>query len=281
MDRVDLHVHTLASDGAYSPSEVVREAVAKGLVAIAITDHDTTAGVDEALEAAKGTDLEVVPGIELSAELGSEEVHILGYYLDHHDQALQQKLDVLRRARHDRARKMVERLAALGMPLQWEQVAAIAADSSAFGRPHIAQALQQKGYVDSTGEAFARYIGLGGPAHVSRYKLTPVAAVEIISKAKGLSVLAHPWGQEHVLPELVEAGLVGLEAYYGGYSIEQRETLLQLAHKYNLVATGGSDFHGYAGGISTGVGDVPVPAEWVRRLSMLATNRGHEGSSHH
>lgn len=273
MSGVDLHVHTTASDGAYTPFEVVQEAVARGLTAIAITDHDTTAGIDKALEAAKGTALEVIPGIELSAEWGSEETHILGYYLDYHDGALQETLEILRQARRKRARTMVERLAGLEMPLCWDRVVEIAGESSAFGRPHIAQALRERGYVASMNEAFDRYIGLGGPAHVSRYRLTPVEAIKMITAASGLPVLAHPRGQEHILPALVEAGLVGLEAYYPSYAIEEREALVQLAKKYDLIATGGTDFHGHERFVTVGLGEVWVPLESVERLCALAMNR--------
>lgn len=273
MGSVDLHIHTTASDGTFTPAEIAREAGARGLVAIAITDHDTTAGLDEALEAAKATALKIVPGIELSAELGSEEVHILGYYLAHHDRILNDKLDVLRRARRDRARKMVERLRELGMPLEWDRVEEIAQGSSALGRPHVAYALEEKGYVSSFNEAFDLYIGVKRPAYVPRYKLTPVEAIAMIIAAEGLPVLAHPWGQERFLPELVEAGLVGLEAYYPSHTTEQTELLVRLSERYGLVPTGGSDFHGYGRSVGDVLGMVSVPMKSLRRLSALAMNR--------
>jgi len=273
MGGVDLHIHTTASDGAYTPSEVVQEAAARGLTAIAITDHDTVAGIDEALEAARGTALGIMPGIELSAEQDSEEIHILGYCLDHHDKALQKKLAVLGRARRERAWRMVERLAGLGAPLCWERVVEIAGQSSAFGRPHIAQALRERGYVASINEAFDRYIGLRGPAYVSRYKLTSLEAIGMITAAKGSPVLAHPRGQQPILPELVEAGLVGLEAYYPGYTLEESEALVQLAQKYKLISTGGTDFHGYGGFVTAALGEVWVPLQSIERLCALAKNR--------
>jgi predicted metal-dependent phosphoesterase TrpH len=272
MGGIDLHIHTTASDGAFTPSQLVDGAVARGLTAIAITDHDTTTGIDEALEAARGTALEVIPGVELSSESDSEEIHILGYYLDHRDGTLQKKLEVLCQARYRRARVMVERLAGFGMPLRWERVAEIAGEGAAFGRPHIARALLEKGYVASIGEAFQRYIGLEGPAYVARYKLTPVEAVQMITAAKGLPVLAHPRGQGHVLSELVEVGLVGLEAYYPSYTIGDREALVRLAKEHNLIATGGTDFHGYEGFGTVAVGEMWVPAESVERLRALVMN---------
>jgi predicted metal-dependent phosphoesterase TrpH len=273
MGRVDLHIHTTASDGLLTPAEVVRVALEKGLSAIAITDHDTTDGLDEAVAAARGHELEVIPGIELSAEQGSREVHILGYYVNHRDRDLQEKLEVLGRARRERARRMVGKLASMGLPVSWERVLEIAGDSSAFGRPHVAQALQEKGYVGSINEAFYKFIGLGGPAYVARYKLTPTQALEIIRAAGGLPVLAHPWRQEDVVIKLAGCGLVGLEAYYPRYSHEEREELAKLGQRYGLLATGGTDFHGYEQNGPLSLGDVPVPADSVERLRALGKSR--------
>jgi hypothetical protein len=273
MGGVDLHIHTTASDGVLTPAEVVGVALEKGLSAIAITDHDTTDGLDEALEAARGHELEVIPGIELSAQQGSREVHILGYYVNHRDRDLQEKLEVLRRARRERARKMVGKLAGMGLPVSWERVLEIAGDSSAFGRPHVAQALQEKGYVGSINEAFYKLIGLGGPAYVARYKLSPTQALEIIRAAGGLPVVAHPWRQEDVVVRLAGCGLVGLEAYYPRYSHEEREELAKLGQQYGLIATGGTDFHGYEQNGPLSLGDVPVPADAVERLRALRKSR--------
>jgi predicted metal-dependent phosphoesterase TrpH len=271
MGRVDLHIHTTASDGVLSPAQVVRVALDKGLEAVAITDHDTTDGVDQAMAAARGERLEVIPGIELSAEEGPREVHVLGYYIDHQDQTLQERLAVLRRARRERAWKMVKKLETTGAPISWERVLEIAGETSAFGRPHIAQALLERGYVGSVNEAFDRYIGLRGPAYVSRYKLTPAEAVKMIADAQGLPVLAHPRGQEDVIPTLSALGLVGLEAYYPSYSEGERELLARLAASHNLITTGGSDFHGYNGGDpALSLGEVPVPLEALSRLRALA-----------
>jgi predicted metal-dependent phosphoesterase TrpH len=270
MSRVDLHIHTTASDGLLTPVEVVRTAIEKGLSAIAITDHDTTEGVEEALTAAEGTGLEVIPGVELSAEHGSGETHILGYFVDRRDTALQEMLAVLRRARRERAWKMIGKLAALGVTVSWGRVLEIAGDSSAFGRPHIAQALREKGYVDTINEAFYRYIGLDGPAYVARYKLTPTQAVEIVRAAGGLPVLAHPWRQREMVVRLSARGLVGVEAYYPRYSDEECEELASLGEQYGLIPTGGTDFHGYEDNGALTVGDVPVPMESLERLRALA-----------
>jgi predicted metal-dependent phosphoesterase TrpH len=278
MERVDLHIHTSASDGVLSPAQVVRAALEKGLTAIAITDHDTVEGLDEASEAAAGTDLEVIPGIELSAEHGDQEIHVLGYYLDRSFTALRDKLGLLRRARRERAWKMVHRLAGLGVPVPWELVAEIAGDTSAFGRPHIAQALLDAGFVGSFDEAFDRYIGFKGPAYVARYKLSPEEALRIVADAGGVPVLAHPWRHEDLVPRLVAKGLAGVEAYYPKYTTEESQALAQLAERHGLIATGGSDFHGYGDGAAQHLGQVPLPEGSVERLRAIADRWRVEGA---
>lgn len=269
ISRVDLHLHTTASDGQFSPSELVAMALERDLRAIAITDHDTTTGIDEALEAARGTELEVIPGVEISCDVPHEEVHLLGYYLDHHHPALQGKLHAMRDARLRRAKGMLAKLAALGLPLPWEMVAELAGDGS-VGRPHIAQSMLKMGYVASTDEAFDLYIRRNGPAYVERYKLGPSDAVSLIEEARGLPVLAHPLKVTHFLPSLVEAGLVGLEVYYNGYSPEDIRELAALASKFDLIPTGGSDFHGPDVLDTVEMGGVWVPMESVERLRALA-----------
>ncbi|MBM4465547.1 MAG: PHP domain-containing protein [Chloroflexi bacterium] len=272
ISRVDLHLHSTASDGQFSPSELVAMALERNLLAIAITDHDTTEGVDEALEAARGTGLEVIPGVEISCDVPHEEVHLLGYYLDHHHPALRGKLRAMRDARLRRARGMVAKLSALGLPLQWEAVAELAGDGS-VGRPHIAQAMVKMGYAASTDEAFDLYIGRNGPAYVERYKLRPADAVSLLKEVQGLPVLAHPLKVTHFLPSLMERGLVGLEVYYNGYSAEDIRGLADLARKYDLIPTGGSDFHGPDVLDTVEMGGIMVPVESVERLRALAKTR--------
>lgn len=267
--RIDLHLHTTASDGRFSPSELVAMALERHLLAIAITDHDTTDGIDEALEAARGTGLIVVPGVEISCDVPHQEVHLLGYYIDHHNLGLEEKLFAFRRARLRRAKEMLVKLAALGLPLEWEMVTELAGGSS-VGRPHIAQAMVKMGYVASVDEAFALYIGRNGPAYVERYKLSPIEAVSLIKEAWGLPVLAHPREVTHFLPSLVEQGLVGLEVYYDGYSAEDIRQLTRLARKYGLIPTGGSDYHGPGVLDSVEVGGIWVPEESLKRLQALA-----------
>ncbi len=272
MGRIDLHLHSTASDGQYTPSELVAMAIERRLLAIAITDHDTTDGIDEALEAARGTGLEVIPGVEISCDIPHQELHILGYYIDHHEPALEEKLRTFRQSRVHRAKAMLDKLAALGFPLEWEAVTELAGGGS-VGRPHIAQAMVKMGYVASTDEAFDLYIGRNGPAYVERYKLSPLEAISLIKEARGLPVLAHPLEVTQFVPSLVEGGLVGLEVYYNGYSPEDMRELANLARKYDLIPTGGSDFHGPDVLDTVEMGGVEVPVESWERLRALAEVR--------
>ncbi|MFQ6058335.1 MAG: PHP domain-containing protein [Anaerolineae bacterium] len=279
MSRVDLHLHTTASDGVYTSARLVALAARRGLRAIAITDHDSTEGLDKALVAAKQWGIEVIPGVELSTDVSEGEVHILGYFIDWHDPELQETLTRLRASRVERARKMVDKLAALGVPVSFQRVLELAGEG-AVGRPHVAKALVEAGHVMTTGQAFNRYLGRHGPAYVERYRLSPVEAVQVIRRARGLPVLAHPLipddngvlrelpPLESFLPELCAAGLVGLEAYYTGYPPAVTRDLTGLAAKFGLIVTGGSDFHG-GGILQVELGEVYVPWACVERLKAL------------
>ncbi len=267
-NEVDLHIHTTASDGVLSPSQLVRLALQKGLKVIAITDHDSTEGLDEALEAARGTGLQVIPGIEVGTDIPRGEVHILGYFLEYHRAGLQDVLSTLRHSRLDRAKGMLQKLRDLGMPLEWERVAAIAGRGS-VGRPHVAQAMLEKGYVTSLRDAFDRYLGRNGPAYVERFKLSPVGAVQLILQNQGIPVLAHPADIENLealLPELLAAGLAGVEAFYNGYGAELVQSIVNLAIKDGLIVTGGSDYHGLPTMSPTDLGGNFVPSKAARRL---------------
>jgi predicted metal-dependent phosphoesterase TrpH len=265
---VDLHLHTTASDGAFSPTQIVKMALKAGLRVVAITDHDSMEGVDEAVAAAAGTDLAVIPGVEMSADLPRGEAHILGYFLDGHNSELEGLLVTLRRSRWKRAQKMVEKLHTLGIFISWEQVAA-SAHGGSVGRPHVARAMVDAGYVATIQEAFALYIGRDGPAYVERYRLKPEEATEAVVRWGGLPVLAHPSfvaDMPELLSRLVGAGLVGLESYYTGYSPEQTASLLRLAKANGLVGTGGSDFHGQSVVAGAVLGAVAVPFSVVEEL---------------
>jgi len=274
---VDLHIHTTASDGKYSPSEIVNKAGQLGLKVIAITDHDTVEGIPAALETSKQYPaLRVIPGVELSTDVPEGEIHVLGYFIDYTDAEFRESLEAMRNSRIGRARKMVEKLDKLGIHLEWKRVQEIAG-SGALGRPHIAQAMLEKGYISSLPDAFKYYIGHGGPAYAERDKLTPVEAVELIVKARGLPVLAHPLtagNVEAIIVELKPAGLIGMEVYYASYSFEDINPLLGLAYKHGLIATGGTDYHGIDESTETKMGDADVPPRAAEQLIALAAQRG-------
>jgi predicted metal-dependent phosphoesterase TrpH len=269
INYVDLHTHSTASDGIYSPTELLKQAHEAGLRVLALTDHDSTSGLDEASEAALHLAIDLIPGIEINTDVGKDEVHVLGYYLEYQRPEFQAILQVLRDARVHRGQRMVELLNQQGVHITWERVRQIAQGS--VGRPHVAKALLEGGYVQSIGEAFDKYIGQGCPAYVPRYKLAPVDAIRLIKSANGLPVMAHPItvpGLDELrkwLPELVAEGLVGLETYYGPYTPEQVQELHNLAVQYHLIPTGGSDFHG-PGIHPTPLGGRFVPFEAVERL---------------
>lgn len=277
MSKIDLHVHTNASDGKYPPAELVKLAAQNGLGLMAVTDHDTVAGIAPALETAKAfPDLRIIPGVEISSHAPGSEVHVLGYFIDIGNPELLTQLASLGDSRQDRARAIVEKLRGLGLDISLARVQEIAGDGS-IGRPHIAQALMEKGYVSSFQEVFTKYIGQGGPAYVERAKLTPDEAVELILRCGGLPVLAHPStinDAEAVVARLAGRGLVGVEAYYKDYTDEQRRDMVNLAYRYKLLATGGSDFHGIDETTEVMLGDARVPRECGENLIRLARERG-------
>ncbi|HWR21191.1 MAG TPA: PHP domain-containing protein, partial [Verrucomicrobiae bacterium] len=226
--RVDLHLHTKASDGALRPEELVKAADMIGIRVMAVTDHDSVEGIAEAQAAASGLAIEVIPGIEISTNLDGDELHILGYLLNAGDPFLQKALRRLQDDRLAQAKAMVERLGALGCPLEWDRVMAIA-DGGSVGRPHIAMALVERGYVASVDEAFSRFLRRGGPGYVEGPKLLPQEAVSLIRAAHGVPSLAHPiivgasdyhLDLPRLLPMMMDAGLEGIEVYYKGYTSE-------------------------------------------------------------
>ena len=243
---VDLHSHTTASDGALAPRELVRTAVRHGVRVLAVTDHDSTDGLAEAMaEAAQHPPLTIVPGLEINCDVDGGEVHVLGYYVEHEAPWFQDFLREQRGERRARIYRLAERLAELGMPIDPAEVFAIVGEGSA-GRPHVAQVMVQRGYVKSVREAFDRYLHSSGPAAVPRRRLTPVEAIAVIRRARGVPVLAHPGvtGLDALIPGLVAAGLMGIEAYYNEHSALQTAGYLEMCRAHDLVATGGSDFHG-------------------------------------
>jgi 3',5'-nucleoside bisphosphate phosphatase len=250
MTRIDLHTHSTHSDGTFGPAELVRLAAERDLQVVALTDHDTTNGLPEALATGLEVGVQVVPGVEFSAEYLGTSVHILCYWMDAEDPALQLELRRLREDRYRRGELMVEKLGSLGLPVEFERVREIAGDATIV-RPHIAQAMVEAGVIGSEKEAFDRYIGDGGPAHVAKHALDPLDAVALIEDAGGVCALAHPgmWGDQSSVPdELIErmaaAGMRGLEVDHPDHTPEARERYRGLADRLGLIATGGSDCHG-------------------------------------
>jgi predicted metal-dependent phosphoesterase TrpH len=271
--KADLHLHTTASDGRLEPHELVDMAVEMGLDVIAVTDHDTIDGVYPATEAAKKyPSFQVIPGVELSTDVPRGEVHVLGYFIDYTDAYLVQKLNGLRDSRKGRALRMIDKLHDLGMKITWNRVEELAQGGS-VGRPHVAQVLLEAGYVRSLKEAFDKYIGRNGPAYAEREKMTPVDSVRLIKNARGLPVLAHPVEIENLealVVELINAGLVGIEVFYTKYTQMTIGRLLVLAKKYDLIPTGGTDYHHFEDGIEDIMGTVPIPSKPVEQLFSRA-----------
>ena len=267
---IDLHAHSLRSDGAYPPAEVVARAAARGVRIQALSDHDTLLGVAEAAAAGQRLGVRVIPATELNTESEWGDVHVLGYVLDPADAALEDRLRWLRENRGRRIERMVERLATIGFPVALERVLEIA-QGGALGRPHLAQALFEAGYVPTYDDAFRTLIGKDSPAYVARVGLTPHEAVRLIRDHGGVPCLAHPntaVDLETVLPQLVHLGLAGIECYYASHSADATVRYLALAARYGLVPTGGSDFHG-RGEHGGRLGGRWMPADTVDRLEAL------------
>jgi predicted metal-dependent phosphoesterase TrpH len=264
---IDLHTHSLRSDGALSPADLVRRAAARGVKIQALSDHDTLAGVAEAAATGRDLGLRVIPATELNTESEWGDAHVLGYFIDPADEALEERLRWLRENRGRRIELMVEKLNALGYAVDLARVLEIA-QGGALGRPHLAQALFEKGHVRSYDEAFDTLIAKDSPAYVSRVGLTPFEAVTLVREHGGVPSLAHPGtvvGLDELLPKLVAAGLAGIEAYYGEHLPEMTARCLERAQQHDLVPTGGSDFHG-RGDHGTDLGGVFVPPETIERL---------------
>ena len=271
---IDLHVHTTASDGTLTPEQAVAAAAESGVQVLGITDHDALHGIPAALAAGQRLGVTVVPGVEINTDYGETEAHILGYFVDHTSPGLNAALEDIRRRRLERARNIIARLSALGLGVDEQRVAEIAGDGS-VGRPHVARALVEAGYVKTAGEAFARYLGRGRPAYVPRYRLTPQAAAQAIRAAGGLTVLAHPAkvGDDLLVQALIDQGLDGLEAFHCDHSAAQARHYVQLARQRGLLVTGGTDSHGPHSDRPVAIGAVRVP-RWVwTYLTELSRNR--------
>ena len=277
MKRIDLHVHTTASDGTASPKEAVKLAKEAGLSAIAITDHDTVSGYAEAAEAGAKYGLEVVPGIEISTKYGRA-VHILGYYIDPDSDKLAPVLEWVVRDRDERNRKMAELMAADGLPVSYEEMHR--RFGAVIGRPHFAEVLVELGLAKDVRDAFDRYVEKGQKYYLPRNFLSIERSIEIICQAGGVAVLAHPFqyklddaGLRELIEHCMESGLRGMECRYSGYSREQCKYLGHLAEEYGLIKTGGSDFHGEVKkhiSLGIGTGSLEVPYKYLEKLREAA-----------
>jgi predicted metal-dependent phosphoesterase TrpH len=271
--RIDLHSHSTASDGTDPPAEVMRRARVAGLDVIALTDHDTLAGHDEAREALPDG-LTLVGGMEMSCSLGDRSVHMLAFLTDPADQDLAAELQAITTDRLRRGRAMVDRLRDLGAEVSWEQVTAIAA-GGVVGRPHIARAMVAAGIIERPEQAFtAEWLGEGGRAYVTRYAPDPARAIALIRAAGGVAVLAHPgtqsrdaWIPDEVIAGLAEAGLAGVEVAHPDHNPAERNRLAGLAHDLGLIRSGGSDDHGSLSGHRLG-SETTEPAEFERLLAQ-------------
>ncbi|MFW9923425.1 MAG: PHP domain-containing protein [Candidatus Thorarchaeota archaeon] len=249
-DSVDLHLHTTASDGTFTPKELVRFSRLIKLKAIAITDHDSVAGIDEAMEAALIEGIEVIPGIELSTEQDDFSIHILGLFVDHHNKDLLKLTNEVQNAREERAKRIVKKINSLNKKpkISFKEVQDQA--NGLIARPHIGELLIKYGYAQSMDEAFEKYLKRGAPCYVPRFKLTPKKGIAFLRNIGAIPILAHPGllpqelDIEEFVKDLVQNGLLGLEAYYPTHSYTQKEFFIKLAEKYDLLISGGSDCHG-------------------------------------
>lgn len=282
MRAIDLHVHSTCSDGTDSPSTIVTLACSRNLAAFALTDHDTTEGLEEVLFAAKDKDIEIISGIEFSTEYLNRDIHILGLYINPYNPAFQEHIRSFRKSRDLRNRKMCLRLAQLGIDITYESLCE-SFEGSILTRAHYARYLYEHGYVKSLKEAFERYVGDHCPAFVPREKITPAEAVQLILNAGGIPVLAHPILYrfsdrvlETLVSELKDAGLMGIETVYSTYAPSEERYIRRLAAKYDLLITGGSDYHGANKpdiSLGNGRGHLFVPEEYLTKIKQAYLKR--------
>ena len=267
----DLHVHTHESDGTFSPEKVVEYSKAKGLHAIAITDHDCCSAITPAIIAAKDLDLEIIPGVELSAEVDEQDVHILGYFIDWQNESFLKKLEHIMYIRRERAKEILKRLRRVNVGITEKELFELS-DSGCVGRLHIAQLLFKKGYVSSIVQAFKDYIGDQSPCYVKKFKMTPKEATSMIKDVGGIPVLAHPKTINtknkklaDVIKGFVDDGMEGIEVYHIEHTAKDVKEFEKLAAKFNLLMTGGSDCHGL-GKKEILIGKVKIPYELVEKM---------------
>lgn len=273
MKYADLHLHTQFSDGTFTPEELVERAHRLGFAAIALTDHDTVEGCARAAAACAAVGMDFIPGAELTAEHEDVEVHILGYFLDTENHTLLEKIAKFQSVRQNRIREMVAALNKLGIPLKAESVFALA-NCRSPGRPHVARALVKEKLIGNLDEAFERFLKKGRPAWVPKTKMSALEGVELIHQAGGLAVMAHPGlnRSDDIIPDLVDAGLDGIECFHTKHSTVMSERYLEYAEEYDLLVTGGSDCHGYSKKAPL-IGTVKLPYEHIEKLYAARNQR--------
>jgi hypothetical protein len=269
----DLHLHSAFSDGTYAPEEVVAHGQRQGLSALALTDHDTVEGCARAAAACRAAGLEFITGTELTAEQDNHEIHILGYFLDPLSERLLADLAKFQAVRTNRIREMVARLNDLGIALQSEAVFALA-NCHSPGRPHVARALVQAGFCGDLDEAFERFLKRGRPAWVPKFKISAAEAIALIHDAGGLAVMAHPGlnRTDEVIPDLVAAGLDGIECFHTKHSTAMSEHYLEIADEHHLLVTGGSDCHGTNKGKPL-IGTIKLPYTHIEQMKVKVAER--------
>ena len=272
---VDLHLHTRYSDGTFTPRELVQHAARLGFAAIAVTDHDTLDGIPEALAAGKELGVEVIPGVEITSRVGTQELHMLAYLFGDswRDASLRKVLDHATRVRRQRVEQFVSKLNELGVALTLDDVYACS-DCGTVGRPHVAMALRKRGYVSSVDEAFTRFLKRGKPAYVERYRMEAAEAIGHIKRAGGLAVIAHPGlnSLDERIHEMIDQGMDGIEVWHSRHSPAQVKHYLKMAESLGVCATGGSDCHGSARDGML-LGEVKLPYERVEALKAIAIER--------
>lgn len=283
MRYVDLHVHSNYSDGTNTPVELIELAMKSNLSVIALTDHDTVAGVSEIMELAKGKPITVIPGVEMSSIYGGDDVHILGYYVDYKEKAFLERLEYYQKKREERNMRMIEKMQKCGIDITTEKFFEMFPDS-VITRAHFGTYLMRMGYVRSVKEAFEKYVGSGKPCYMPKESITPREAIECIQLGKGVPVLAHPMlykrlseeQLDNLIIELKQLGLVGIEALYSENSPDEEEKTRNLAQKHELFITGGSDFHGATKPqiqLGVGKGNLQIPEILAERIKLEKENR--------
>lgn len=268
---IDLHLHSTASDGVLTPKELVEKAVNLELRAIAITDHDSVEGIEIALEEGKLKGIEIIPAVELSSGLDCRDIHFLGYYIDHKNKEFRRLLAELRKYRTERASKMVELLQRNNIKIPFEEVLGAAGNGS-VSRAHVAKVMVSRGYIDSIEGAFEKYIGRDGPCFVEKYYFSPQKVIEMIKNTGGIAVLAHPGlsDVDKYIPQFIDYGIKGIEVLHGEHTKEQSDYYLKLAKKYNLIPTGGSDYHGLKRSKrGREIGALDVPDHFLEELKRI------------